>query len=298
MPNKEGRFHIYSDTSKFAAGSALYQIQNGRPRLIVYASKRLPEAVRSYSITELELYGLAINIASFSHLLKRVDFDAVVDHLALMHIIKSKAEPATTRIKRLLELISLYSFNLYYMKGKDMILSDFLSRQTHDTSNPHEIIPISFNMYDTLYETYYRVEPMSRYLVEMQSQTKAVGVTLPEVHGSRKTIAISMPIEKQKPQIQEKQVDNNRPRLGRGRSQMQHKHPQPVADALVSANKSPKIPANQKVTIDSTKFPVPNQLITPKIETITMRQVQDKNRELSCQPDPYFRPPPKLPDNL
>ena len=37
---------------------------------------------------------------------------------------------------------------------------------------------------------------------------------------------------------------------------MQCKHPQPVADALVSANKSPKIPANQKVTIDSTKFPV------------------------------------------
>ena len=30
--------------------------------------------------------GLAINIASFAHLLKRVDFDAVVDHLALTHI--------------------------------------------------------------------------------------------------------------------------------------------------------------------------------------------------------------------
>ena len=28
MPNKTGRFHLYSDTSKFAAGSALYQIQN------------------------------------------------------------------------------------------------------------------------------------------------------------------------------------------------------------------------------------------------------------------------------
>ena len=58
--------------------------------------------------------------------LKRVDFDAIVDHLALMHIIKSKMELATTKIKRLLELISSYSFNLYYMKGKDMILSDFL----------------------------------------------------------------------------------------------------------------------------------------------------------------------------
>ena len=159
MPNHEGRFHLYSDMSKFAAGSALYQIQNRKPRLIAYASKRLLEAVRSYLITELELCGLAINIASFLHLLKRVDFDVIVDHLALTHIIKSKAELAMTRIKRLLELISSYSFNLYYMKGKDMILSDFLSRQKHDDSDPHEIIPISFNMYNTLYETYYRIEP-------------------------------------------------------------------------------------------------------------------------------------------
>ena len=127
MPNKTGRFHLYSDTSKFATGSTLYQIQNGKPKLITYASKRLPEAAKSYSITELELCGLAINIASFAHLLKRVDFDAIVDHFTLTHIIKSKMEPETTRIKRLLELISSYSFNLYYMKGKDMVLSDFLS---------------------------------------------------------------------------------------------------------------------------------------------------------------------------
>ena len=127
MPNKTGRFHLYPDTSKFANGSALYQIQNGKPKLMAHVSKRLPEGTKSYSITELEVCGLAINIASFSHLLKRVDFDATVDHLALRHIIKSKTEPATTQIKRLLELISSYSFNLYYMKGKDMILSDFLS---------------------------------------------------------------------------------------------------------------------------------------------------------------------------
>ena len=39
MPNCEARFHLYSDTNKFAAGSALYQIQNGKLRLISYASK-------------------------------------------------------------------------------------------------------------------------------------------------------------------------------------------------------------------------------------------------------------------
>ena len=99
---------------------------------------------------KLELCGLAINIAHFSHLLKIVDFDAIVDHLALTRIIKSKMEPVTTRFKRLLELLSSYSFNLYYMKGKDMILSDFLSRPNTDDSNPNEIIPISFDMCNIL----------------------------------------------------------------------------------------------------------------------------------------------------
>ena len=82
-------------------------------------SKRLPEAARNYSITELEMCSLAINIPSFVHLYKRVDFNVIVDHLALTHIIKSKAEPTTARIKRLLKVLSSYSFNLYYITGKD-----------------------------------------------------------------------------------------------------------------------------------------------------------------------------------
>ena len=90
----------------------------------------------------------------------------------------------------------------------------------------------------------------------MQSQMRAAGVNLQEVHGAEKTIVTNMPIEKQKCQIQ--QVDKNRPKLGRGRAEMQCKHPYPVADTWV---------------------PVLNQLITNKTETITKRQVQDKNRE-------------------
>ena len=82
MPDKRGRFLLYSETSKYATGSTLYQVQKGQPKLIDYVSKRMPEAARNYSITELEMCGLAINIASCAHLLKIVDFDAVVDHLA------------------------------------------------------------------------------------------------------------------------------------------------------------------------------------------------------------------------
>ena len=105
-PDSKGRFHLYSDTGKFATGSDLYQIQNGKPKLMAYASKRLQEAAQNYSITELKMCGLAVNIISFAHLLKKVDFDGIVDHLALTHIIKVKQKTATNRINRLLEVLS------------------------------------------------------------------------------------------------------------------------------------------------------------------------------------------------
>ena len=200
MPNKIGRFHLYSDTSKCATGSALYQIRGGKPKLIAYASKRLPEAAKNYSITELELSGLAINIASFAPLLKRVDFDTIVDHLALTHIIKSKVELATTRFKRLLELISSHSFNLYYMKGKDMILSDFLSRQNNNDSNPSEIIPKSFNTYNIL-EDNRDIDICKRndekYLIQTCSQAKTSSTKLLEVHGVKKELNPNLRPEKQ-----------------------------------------------------------------------------------------------------
>ena len=133
---------------------------------------------------------LAINMASFSHLLKKVDFDAIVDQLALKFMIKSKAEPATTRIKRLLQILSSFSFNLYYIKGKCLILSDFLCRQRHDDSNPHEIIPISFNMQNILNSKYYITGKTKecKYLVQTRWQVKSSIITLPAVHGVDKGI--------------------------------------------------------------------------------------------------------------
>ena len=69
-----------------------------------------------------------------------------------------------------------------------MILSDFLSRQGTDKSNPHEIIPISFDMKVILNDKYYNVEgeEESKYLVQIHSQTKSSGIKIPEVHGAKK----------------------------------------------------------------------------------------------------------------
>ena len=110
--------------------------------------------------------------------MKRVDFNGIVDHLSLMHIIKGKTELATIRIKWLLELISSHSFNPYYIKWKDMILSNFLIKAKHEDSDPHEIILISFNMYGILQEKYYNIGNPVRYLVKTWSSR----MKQPEVH--------------------------------------------------------------------------------------------------------------------
>ena len=144
LPRAEGRFILYSDTSIEGTGSSLWQIQEGKPKLIGYASKTLPEACSRYSVTELEMTGLLVNMNLWKNLLKHREFDAAVDHAAVAQIMKAKTEPATTRIMRLLDRLSAYSFNLYYVKGRDMILADYLSRHRHKDLDPSELIPISF----------------------------------------------------------------------------------------------------------------------------------------------------------
>ena len=222
-----------------------------------------------------------INIASFAHLLRKVDFDAVVDHLAIMQIMRSKVEPATNRIKRLLEVLSAYSFNLYYIKGKDMILSDFLSRQNLEDENTKEIIPISFNMKSVLQDRYYKVgRNKEKYMVQTRSQTKASGVQLPEVHGSRKRLDPHRIPEKQSQQTVGLDVDR-KPRIGQGRAGVRRKA-LPLLDLKQGASASKPIVIGDEI---ETKRPISIMEI-PRSEMLPPYLVQP------------LRPPPKPPDNL
>ena len=324
LPNRHGHFQLYSDTSKFATGSALYQVQNGQPRLIAYASKRMPEAVKNYSITELEMCRLAMNIATFSHLLKKVDFDAIVDHLAITDIMRSKAEPATTRFKRLLELLSPYSFNLYYIKEKNMVLSDFLSRQQMDDSNPHEPIPILFSLKGQVSDYFYCIDNevnlprKDKYLVQTRSQVRSSGIRLPEIHGANKGLDLHMQPGKQKSfpiQIVNKGMPTHpipKPRIGEGRARLRRKvkapHPissphllpaQPITEHDLRTVVSLPEPTNQSQShVQSQILPRPlsqHHLIDP---VHIPQQIGPKiqHRPTPSYHNPYTRPPPKSPD--
>ena len=132
MPKTTGHFVLMSDTSKIGFRAALFQKQKGKYYLIAYYSKKLPEAVERYSISELELTGIMANVVAFKHLLRKANFHVYCDHLALVHILKAKRELPTLRLKKLIENLSEYKFDIYFLKGKEMHISDFLSRHPDD----------------------------------------------------------------------------------------------------------------------------------------------------------------------
>ena len=68
-----------------------------------------------------------------------------------------------------------------------MVLSDFLSRQHGDASNPHELIPISFNMGKILKQNYQNYTK-DTFLVQTRSQSKTKNAKVPDVHSGTRSL--------------------------------------------------------------------------------------------------------------
>ena len=151
-PISGGRFTLFTDTSRQHVGSCLWQRQNGKNRLIGYASKTLPGPCQNYGVTELEMYGMVVSMKMWSLWLGRNEFDCVVDHQAIVHIVKSKDPPATERIKKFLEELGNFNALYYYLKGKHMIISDFLSRMSHHENPSFDIVPVGFTPKEVLHD--------------------------------------------------------------------------------------------------------------------------------------------------
>ena len=188
-----------------------------------------------------------------------------------------------TRIKKLLEVLSSYYFNLYYIKGEDMILSDFLSRQKVDDSNPCEIIPISFSMRAVLQDRYYCLEN-EMYMIQTRLQMKASGVQLPEVHGSEKRLDPHKILEKQQQPIVGLDIEK-KPRFGQGRAGLRRKIALPSQYGPGSSKSKPIIINDEVVSVVEPKVPKPVPEI-PRGEVLPPYLL------------PQNRPPPKSPDKL
>ena len=114
--------------------------------MIGYHSKRLPISAKNFSVTELELTGLLVDIHGFMQLLCSRYFEVLADHKTIEYMIKSKTETPTTRPKTLLLKLSEYAIDLKYQKGSEMHTSDTLSRLQNiaDMPDNKDVIPLNF----------------------------------------------------------------------------------------------------------------------------------------------------------
>jgi hypothetical protein len=144
LPTKGGQFKLHVDSSVIGMGSMLVQVQNGKERVLSFYSKCFPESAKRYSISELELFGIWIAIKAFRHMLRGNKFQVVSDHSSLVQIVKSKTEIPSQRLKKILEKMLEYNFDLVYKKGSEHVIPDFLSRCPHAKVDDDD--PIAFSV--------------------------------------------------------------------------------------------------------------------------------------------------------
>ena len=171
-----------------------------------------------------------------------------------------------------------------------MLLSDFLSRQNNDNSNPHEIIPISFNMHKVLQENYYRIDS---YLVQTRSQTQSQGNKLPEVNDMRKNLDPDTKPERQHSNPIKGSVV--KPCIGQHRAGLKRKRSDPINQTINQPLElSQKIPGKTKIETEKT-----NQVHSKDPMHIInnadagMTHTKPLIPDVPFHPGPTYRPPPK-----
>lgn len=89
-------------------------------------AKKLQPRETKYSVIERECLAVIFGIQKFDVYLYRKEFILCTDHSALQYIHKKK--PENSRLLRWYLFLQTYSFKIRVIKGKENLLSDFLSR--------------------------------------------------------------------------------------------------------------------------------------------------------------------------
>ena len=127
-------FIIHTDASTAGLGAALYQVQDGKERVIAYASRGLSPSEKNYPAHKLEFLALKWSVTDkFHDYLYGRPFKVVTDNNPLTYVTTSAKLDATGH--RWLAALSAYNFSLSYRPGKRNNDADGLSRRPHPSSN-------------------------------------------------------------------------------------------------------------------------------------------------------------------
>lgn len=126
QPDFSQRFYVASDASNTGLGGVLFQVIDGKERVIAYASRSLSRAERNYSVVERECLAVLFNIEKFRGFVEGVPFTVITDHYSLLWL--STIKNPSGKLARWAIRLRQHTFDLVHRKGVQNVIPDALSR--------------------------------------------------------------------------------------------------------------------------------------------------------------------------
>jgi hypothetical protein len=126
-PQPGEKFIVDTDASNIGIGGVLFQVQDGKERVIAYYSKTLSRAEGNYCVTRRELLAIVRMLEHFHKYLYGQEFRLRTDHSVLTWLMtfKNLEGQAARWIQRLQE----YNFTSEHRQGRKHNNTDALSRR-------------------------------------------------------------------------------------------------------------------------------------------------------------------------
>ena len=145
--DKTKKHTIQCDASKKGPGAVL--LQESKP--VMYMSRALTETEQRYSNIERELLAIVFALKRLNHYTfgRTITMQSDHDHQPLQSIWKTSIVSASPRLQRLLLRLAHYDLNIEFLRGKENVIADALSRACLlQSSNPKtkdsniDVIPV------------------------------------------------------------------------------------------------------------------------------------------------------------
>jgi hypothetical protein len=127
LPEIGKSFALYTDSSDHTVGAVLCQFEDGTPKPIHYLSHKLSRTQQHWPVIEKEAFAIVYALEKFRVYLEGSGkFPIFSDHKPLSFIESTECKNA--KLQRWATKISSFGGQIQYIKGKDNVKADFLSR--------------------------------------------------------------------------------------------------------------------------------------------------------------------------
>ena len=136
-PELSKEFHIFTDASKYGIGGMLAQYdKNGVMRPVSYCSKIFSQTQQNWHVSEQELYAVIYAVEKWQRLLRYNKFQIHTDHRNLEQLFKKALDFKSGKLFRWAVRLQDFHFECKYIKGKDNVIADWLSRESVYLQHP------------------------------------------------------------------------------------------------------------------------------------------------------------------